>query len=395
MKKIMLLLTIALLFSAVSLYAQTAQTRLDNGKRLFDQNNRDGALQELNEAIKLDPNLAEAYAYRARIYNGKSDYDRALSDANRAIQLNSRLGLGYFARAYAYREKNDIDRAIADYTEAIRLDPKFAIAYNNRGAAYKDKGDYDRAIADYNEAIRLDPNYTLAKDNKRIAEQAKRDAAVASSGSSGTTVTAQEPASSFRYDLNKAGNGIVIKKYTGKNTRLVIPWTIEGYPVVEVRGEKSIPDYSTDSISNIDLVSVVIPEGVRYITNSAFAYQRELASVTLPSTLEEIDNNAFFHSGLRTIRIPDSVKRIGAYAFSGNFNLTDANIPSGIEFIGDMAFYNCRLLSNLTIPASIRSIDWGGNRFQWGFDTSVFRGCALTIAARRRLTELGHPADGF
>jgi len=45
-----------------------AQTRLDNGKRLFDQGNYDGAIQELNEAIRLDSNLAEAYAYRARSY---------------------------------------------------------------------------------------------------------------------------------------------------------------------------------------------------------------------------------------------------------------------------------------------------------------------------------------
>jgi Flp pilus assembly protein TadD len=39
----------------------TAQTRLDNGKKLFDQGNYDGAIQELNEAIRLDPKLAGAY----------------------------------------------------------------------------------------------------------------------------------------------------------------------------------------------------------------------------------------------------------------------------------------------------------------------------------------------
>jgi len=130
----------------------------------------------------------------------------------------------------------------------------------------------------------------------------------------GTTVTAQEPASNFQYDLNSAGDGIVIKKYTGSNTRLVIPRTIEGYPVVEVRGETNIPTGRLDSISNWTfLVSVVIPEGVRVITDSAFAYQTELVSVTLPSTLEEIGWHAFSHSGLQTIRIPDSVKTISSF----------------------------------------------------------------------------------
>jgi len=42
MKKIALLLTVTLVFSAMSLYAQTTQTRLDNGKRLFDQGNSMG-----------------------------------------------------------------------------------------------------------------------------------------------------------------------------------------------------------------------------------------------------------------------------------------------------------------------------------------------------------------
>jgi Tfp pilus assembly protein PilF len=96
MKKITLLLTAVFVLSAASLYAQTAQTRLDNGKRLFDQRNYDGAIKELNEAIRLDPNLAEAYAYRARAYSSKRDNDRAFSDANKSIQLNSSSVLGCF-----------------------------------------------------------------------------------------------------------------------------------------------------------------------------------------------------------------------------------------------------------------------------------------------------------
>jgi tetratricopeptide (TPR) repeat protein len=174
MKKITLLLTAVFVLSAASLYAQTAQTRLDNGKRMFDQENYDGAIQELNEAIRVDPNMAEAYAYRARAYVG-DDNDRALSDANKAIQLNPRLAMGYFARGRAYSAKNDNDRAIADYTEAIRLDPNNAMAYTNRGIKYRDKGDTDRAIEDYNQAIRLNPNEAIIYSNRGGAYGYKRD----------------------------------------------------------------------------------------------------------------------------------------------------------------------------------------------------------------------------
>jgi len=154
---------------------QAAQISLNNGKRLFDQADYDGAIQELNEAIRLDPNLAEAYAYRARSYSGKGDYDQGLSDANKAIQLNSKLSIGYYARGNVYRNKNDYDRAIADYTEVIMLDHNYVNAYFNRGLVYYNKKDYDRAITDYTEAIRINPNFVEAYINRGVAYGEKKD----------------------------------------------------------------------------------------------------------------------------------------------------------------------------------------------------------------------------
>jgi len=162
MKKITLLLTLVLLYSAVSLYAQSAQTRLENGKQQFDQGNYDAAIQEFTEVIKRNSKMAEAYARRAHAYNYNGNYDRALDDVNKAIQLDSKLALGYFVRAYVYVKRNDNDRAIADYTEAIKLDPQYVVAYSNRGNVYYNKKDYDHAIMDTTEAIRLNPQYANA-----------------------------------------------------------------------------------------------------------------------------------------------------------------------------------------------------------------------------------------
>jgi tetratricopeptide (TPR) repeat protein len=144
------------------------QANLENGIKLFEQKDYDGAIKELSEAIKRDSKLAEAYAYRARAYNSKSDYDRGLSDANMAIQLNPTLAIAYYARAYVYLNKEDYNSAISDYTQAIRLDPKYTYAYFNRGLAYQNKGDYNSAIADYTQVIKLDPKYTDAYFNRGV-----------------------------------------------------------------------------------------------------------------------------------------------------------------------------------------------------------------------------------
>jgi len=168
---------VCMAFLSIVVFAQNAQTSLQNGIQQFEQNNYDAAIQELTEAIRLDPNMAEAYAYRARSYNGINPPNRnqALADANSAIRLNPRLAMGYYARGRTYRYMNDNDRAIADYTESIRLDPNFATAYYNRGNAYLDKNDYDRAIADYTQSIRLDPNDADAYYNRGYAYGNKND----------------------------------------------------------------------------------------------------------------------------------------------------------------------------------------------------------------------------
>jgi hypothetical protein len=62
------------------------------------------------------------------------------------------------------------------------------------------------------------------------------------------------PASDFRYDLNEAGDGIILTAYTGTSKILIYPAEIEGYPVVKIL--VSFP-------KEVRPVALVIPEGVR------------------------------------------------------------------------------------------------------------------------------------
>jgi lipoprotein NlpI len=127
-----------------------------------DKGDPDRAITDCNDAIRLDPKLANAYLNRGKAYSDKGDFDRAIGDYNRAIELNPQSSMGYNNLCDAYLDKGDNDRAIADCDQAIRLDPKFAAAYRNRGNAYRYKGDVGNAIADYNQAIQLNPKFFQA-----------------------------------------------------------------------------------------------------------------------------------------------------------------------------------------------------------------------------------------
>jgi tetratricopeptide (TPR) repeat protein len=85
----------------------------------------------------------------------KRDYDRAIQDLDHAISLDPNLALAFLNRGRAFSGKRDHDRAIQDYDQAIRLDPNLALAFNNRGDTYNDKREYDRGIQDLDHAISL------------------------------------------------------------------------------------------------------------------------------------------------------------------------------------------------------------------------------------------------
>ncbi len=119
-----------------------------------------GAISDYGEAIRLNPNDAQAYFNRGDTYYKKGDYDKAIPDYNEAIRLNPNLAIAYINRGLAYYG------AISDHDEAIRLNPNNAVAYGNRGYVYYEKGDYNRAISDYDETIKLNPNNAVAYGNR-------------------------------------------------------------------------------------------------------------------------------------------------------------------------------------------------------------------------------------
>jgi tetratricopeptide (TPR) repeat protein len=152
----------------------------NRGAAYVDKRDYDRAIQDYNEAIRLNPSLAASFYGRGIAYNRKGDFDHAIEDQDEAIRLNPKFAVAYDGRGRAYRNKGDLDHAIQNYDQAIRLNPNFAMAYNNRGETLLHLGDFASAIQDFNQAIRLNSNLTSPYMNRgdAYASQSKTKEAI-------------------------------------------------------------------------------------------------------------------------------------------------------------------------------------------------------------------------
>jgi tetratricopeptide (TPR) repeat protein len=67
------------------------------------------------------------------MYSRKGDSGRAIAEYNEAIRLNPNYAQALGSRGLAYANKGDVGRAMADYNAAIRVDPNGANNLCNRG----------------------------------------------------------------------------------------------------------------------------------------------------------------------------------------------------------------------------------------------------------------------
>ena len=126
----------------------------------------------------------------------------------------------------------------------------------------------------------------------------------------------------FQYGFyNQWPKCAVVEKYIGDGGNVVLPYELDGYPVV-------------------------------CVWERAFKGCQSLTGIGFPEGLEDIAEEAFCYCG----------------------SLTRIVLPNGLKYIGSWAFSDCKSLSRVVIPASVTTI---------GFD--AFEGCAddLTLIVEK------------
>ncbi len=127
-----------------------------------------------NHELKYYPDNATAYGNRGEAYKDIGQYDKALEDFNNAIRVDPKYAEGYNSRGQILAMRGNIDEALQDFLKVIELNPRFDEAYNNIGIIYTMKKDNEKALIYFKKAIEIDPANGQAHYNLGIIFEQKR-----------------------------------------------------------------------------------------------------------------------------------------------------------------------------------------------------------------------------
>ena len=172
------------------------------------------------------------------------------------------------------------------------------------------------------------------------------------------------PTSDYTYTITK-NNTVTITGYTGSDTVLTVPATLDGSPVTEIAAD-------------------------------AFAEQTKLTSVTLPDGLQKIADDAFFDcTSLETLALPNSVTSLTGAAFSGCTQAITLTLDRNSSYTfdnGALCAENGRTLvaylgggRMFTVPGAVTKIA----------DNAIVNPSTKVVSLPASVTSLGNQAVGY
>ena len=114
-----------------------------------------GAMNQLSQALRANPNYAAAFATRGVMRYIQRDQQGAIQDFDQAIRLDPNYAEPYVGRGLARSALGDRMGAIEDYTRAMELRPTYAEAHYNRGVVFYNLGKVREGIEDLRRAADL------------------------------------------------------------------------------------------------------------------------------------------------------------------------------------------------------------------------------------------------
>ena len=203
------------------------------------------------------------------------------------------------------------------------------------------------------------------------------------------------PESDFEVTLTDDLTGAIITGYKGQGGNLIIPDTIQGFPVKEIGDQVFVAgismgfggrvgnygvydfrtpnghyEYETIYVNCNSLTNVVIPDSVEKIGAYAFV-GHDFTTIKLPNQIKEIGQGAFYYCrSLKSIELPDSLEILDRNVFENCESLQSVKLSNSLKKIEARTFKYCKSLQNIELPDSIEEIGKGAFEAKAGYENS-------------------------
>jgi len=125
---------------------ESDQDLLQEAENLLKQDNYDLAIQQINQALQIQPQSFLAYYLLAKIHANLGKYEAAIRYCYQALQVDDFSVKPYYLLAHIAEEQGDLTEAKQMLKKIIYLDPSSVDAYLNLSQIYQQEGDAKRTI---------------------------------------------------------------------------------------------------------------------------------------------------------------------------------------------------------------------------------------------------------
>jgi tetratricopeptide (TPR) repeat protein/tRNA A-37 threonylcarbamoyl transferase component Bud32 len=154
---------------ALSLNPGLAETHLALAWVFQETGNNQGALNEIDRALSLDPSSRQALVWQAQIYARLNRWEDAEKTFHRALKEHPNYWLAYNELGFGLHGQARYREAIQAFRAASLAAPKNALTLANLGAEYLQVGEFAEGLRSSQQSLALEPASDLAAANISLA----------------------------------------------------------------------------------------------------------------------------------------------------------------------------------------------------------------------------------
>ena len=145
--------------------SRQAQKHARKGYDYYKKNRIEKAIDELSQAIAIEPQNFETYFWRGRAFMRRGQFEEAIGDFKKVLDLNPDYSPACDNLGWLFFRRNEYDQSLAYLNQSIALKPENAWTHEMRSRIFFKKGDVKSALENAQTACKLG-----SKDACRDAE---------------------------------------------------------------------------------------------------------------------------------------------------------------------------------------------------------------------------------